>query len=250
MEGVRIAMWSGPRNISTAMMRSFGSRLDCFVTDEPLYANYLQQTGVDHPGRDQIIEHHETDPAKVIDWLTGPIPGGNRIWYQKHMTHHILPQLDTGWFKQVRHAFLIRQPEAMLTSLTKVLGEVTLEETGLPLQADLYYRVIELTGSVPPVVDSKDVRTDPEGVLTQLCERLDIPWDPAMLSWNPGPRDTDGVWAPHWYANVEKSTGFAPFKPKDERVPESMKPLLGKAQALYDRLAEHRITTPVTASST
>ena len=205
-----------------------------------------RKPGPTTPGRDEIIRHHETDEQKVIDFLTGPVPGDKPIWYQKHMTHHVLPHMDTGWFKRVRHAFLIRQPEAMLTSLTKVLGEVTLEQTGFPLQSELYFRVLELTGEAPPVVDSRDIRTDPEGVLMRLCERLDITWDPAMLSWEAGERETDGVWGRHWYGNVVKSTGFEPYVQKQERVPEHMQPLLEKAQALYDRLAEHRITTPVT----
>lgn len=244
MPPTRIAMWSGPRNISSAMMRSFDSRTDTYVSDEPLYAFYLAQTGLDHPGRDEIIAHHETDWKKVVDWLTGSVPGDKPIWYQKMMTHHILTEIDTGWFNELKHAFLIRDPQDMLTSLIKVLPQVDAEQTGLPSQVEIFDLITEQTGQEPPVLDARDVRLDPEGVLKQLCEAMDIPWDPAMLSWEPGPRETDGIWAPHWYANVEKSTAFAPWVEKGETVPDEMQELLAECQALYDHMATKRITTP------
>lgn len=243
---IRIAMWSGPRNISTALMRSFGSRADTFVTDEPLYAHYLRQTDLDHPGRDEILADQENDAGQVIDWLTGPIPGGRAVWYQKHMCHHILEGMDTAWFAGMRHAFLLREPEAMITSLIKVIPNPSLEETGLPGQLALFERARAALGKVPPVIDSRDVLLDPAGVLDELCRQLEIPWDPAMLKWAPGPRQTDGIWARHWYANVETSTGFGPYRRKDETVPMALTPLLREARAIYDQLAAERITTPLT----
>ncbi len=244
MPPTRIAMWSGPRNISSALMRSFDSRNDTYVSDEPLYAFYLDQTGLDHPGRDEVIAHHEADWRKVVDWLTGPVPGDKPIWYQKMMSHHILMDIDTSWFKQLKHAFLIRDPQDMLTSLTKVLPEVDVEQTGLPSQVEIFDLITEQTGQEPPVLDARDVRLDPEGVLKQLCEVMDIPWDPAMLSWEPGARPTDGIWAKHWYANVEKSTAFAPWVEKGEAVPDELRGVLDECQKLYDHMSAKRLTTP------
>ncbi len=243
---IRLAMWSGPRNISTALMRSFGSRPDCAVTDEPLYAYYLQHTGYDHPGRDEIIAHHEADHHKVIDWLTGPVPDDRPMWYQKHMCHHILPGMDTAWFDTMRHAFLLREPVEMITSLIKVIPQPSVEQTGLPGQLAIFEHATDTMGRTPPVIDSKDVLLDPPGVLRELCNQLDIEWDERMLTWEPGPRETDGVWAKHWYANVEKSTGFGPYASKGEAVPDALRPLLEQCQDLYDRMAAHKITTPTT----
>ena len=182
---IRIAMWSGPRNISTAMLRSWGSRADSYVTDEPLYSHYLDQTEVDHPGRDEVIAHHERDWQKVVAWLTGPVPEGRAIWYQKHMAHHLLPQIDrsvAGWLSGLTHAFLIREPREMLTSLAKVTPNPKLADTGLPQQLELFEQVRERLGTVPPVVDSKDVLQDPRRALGRLCEVLSVPWDEAMLA--------------------------------------------------------------------
>ena len=150
-----IAMWSGPRNISTAMMRAFGSRPDTAVTDEPLYAHYLKVTGVAHPGRDAILAAHESDWRKVADELTGPVPGGRAIWYQKHMAHHLLPMIDRGWLDRLTHAFLIREPDEMLASLVKTYPLAGLADTGLPQQCEIFDRVAERIGRAPPVVLSE-----------------------------------------------------------------------------------------------
>lgn len=239
---LRLAVWSGPRNISTALMRSWGNRADTFVVDEPLYAHYLQVTRAPHPGIDEIIEHHEPDWRKVADWLTGPVPNGKAIFYQKHMAHHLLPEIERDWLSKLTNVFLIRDPKEMLTSLIKVTPEPRVEDTGLPQQVELLERVQCETGATPPVFDSKDILDAPGPMLRRMCELVGVSFDPAMLAWPPGPRDTDGVWAKHWYAEVEKSTGFKPFKPKDDPVPERLQSVYEECVSLYDVLNAHRVT--------
>lgn len=237
----RIAMWSGPRNISTALMRSFGSRPDTAVCDEPLYAHYLLATGLDHPGRAETLASHEADWRKVAAMLTGPVPGGRHIHYQKHMSHHLLPGIDRGWLDALSHAFLIREPAAMLRSLLQKTPEARLEDTGLPQQWEIFDRIANRTGTAPPVVLASDVLKDPAAMLGRLCEALGIPYLPAMLSWAPGPRDTDGAWAPYWYAAVERSTGFAPWRGEPGPADPSLLPLLAQCQPWYDKLHAHRL---------
>jgi hypothetical protein len=234
-------MWSGPRNISTAMMRSWEARGDCAVCDEPLYAHYLLQTRLEHPIADEIIEHHETDWRAVVDWLLGPIPDGKPIFYQKHMAHHILPSVQYEWVDRVTNCFLIRNPREMITSLIKVLPDPTLEETGLPQQVQLFDHVRERTGSVPPVLDARDVLEDPAVALERLCASVGVSFTDRMLRWSPGRRPTDGIWAHHWYAAVEKSTGFAPYRPKNEPAPDRLADLLSECDRLYAHLYEHRL---------
>lgn len=239
----RIAMWSGPRNLSTAMMRSFSSRPDTFITDEPFYAHYLRETGIGHPGRDLVIAQGQTDWRKVVDAITGPVPDGKAVWYQKHMAHHMLPHVDVARLGGLTHAFLIRSPKEVILSYTKVHPEMTINETGLPYQMSLFERAAQRTGATPAVIDARDVLTDPAGVLSVLCDRLGIAWTEAMLSWPAGPHPQDGPWAPYWYDSVYRSTGFDKYAPRDEPVPDHLRGLLDEAQALYDRLAAHRITT-------
>lgn len=237
----RIAMWSGPRNISTALMRSWGSRSDTVVADEPLYAHYLDATGRAHPGRDEVIAQNETDWRAVVDRITGSLPDGVSIFYQKHMAHHLLPEMETDWVLKLRNAFLIREPREMLTSLVEFLPEPTLSDTGLPQQWALFQRLRDERGSAPPVIVARDVLTDPRPMLNTLCEALGVPFRSSMLSWDSGPRETDGVWAKHWYDSVYDSTGFRPYEPKDEPVPERLRDLHEECQALYDNLYAHRL---------
>jgi len=228
-------MWSGPRNLSTAMMRSFGNRPDCTPVDEPLYAAYLAETGLEHPGRDEVIASQPTDWRVVCAELTGgPVP--TPLQYQKHMTHHLLPGIDRAARAGLQHAFLVRDPERVLTSYAKVREEPTLEDLGLPQQVELFERY----GG--PVVDAADVLRDPARTLGLLCSALGIGFDDAMLSWPAGPRDTDGVWAPHWYAGVEASTGFAPYSPgSGDPLPDRLRPLLERCRPYYDALAAYRL---------
>ena len=238
----RIAMWSGPRNISTALMRSWGNRTDTFVCDEPFYAHYLEVTGVDHPGRDEVIANQETDWQRTVTYLTGDVPSGKRIFYQKHMAHHLLPDMDRSWIAQMTNAFLIRDPGEMLTSLIKVTSQPTIADTGLQLQCELFEVLRRETGEVPLVLDSRDILENPRDMLTLACERLDVPFSEEMLSWPPGPRKTDGVWARHWYAAVEKSTGFQPYTSKPDRVPDRLSHVCSGCMDFYQMLYKHRLT--------
>ena len=241
-DAIRVAMWSGPRNISTAMMRAWDNRGDTFVCDEPLYAHYLATTGRDHPGAAEVIAAGETDAANVVDWLTGPVPGGKRVFYQKHMAHHLLPDMDRGWLRRVINCFLIREPREVITSLVKHVPDATLPDTGFPQQAEIFERVVEWTGKVPPVVNARDVLNDPRRVLRRLCEAVGVPFTERMLSWAPGLRETDGVWAKYWYKEVETTTSFRPYRPKDEPVPQRMLGVLEECDRYYRRLYEHRLT--------
>lgn len=238
---MRIAMWSGPRNISTAMMRSWGNRPDTSVCDEPLYAHYLRATGVDHPGAAEVVARHETDWRIVVEGLTGPIPRGRAIWYQKHMAHHLLPDIDRGWLGDVTNCFLVRDPREMLTSLIKVLPDPALPETGLPQQVEIFRRERDRTGTTPPVLDARDVLENPRGVLGALCDHLGVPFDESMLAWPPGPRATDGVWAKHWYDAVEASSGFKPYRPKRDELPERHATLYEQCLTLYAELHRDRL---------
>lgn len=226
------------------MLRSWGNRPDTFVADEPLYAHYLLQTGLAHPGADEIIRWQEPDWRKVAEWLTGPVPEGKPIWYQKHMAHHLLPRIDRGWLGSLTHCFLIREPREMLTSLLKVLPEPTLADTGLPQQVELFRWEQARTGRMPPVLDARDVLEDPAGKLQALCQALGVPFTDAMLAWPAGPRSTDGIWAKYWYEAVERSTGFQPYVPKPDPVPASLLPLLDQCERLYGELYEYRLGLP------
>ncbi len=238
---IRIAMWSGPRNISTAMLRSFGSRPDTAVSDEPLYAHYLQVTGVAHPGRDEVIAAHEPDWRKVAAALTGPVPGGRAIWYQKHMAHHLLPMIERSWLDALTHAFLIREPDEMVASLLKTFPGAGLADTGLPQQCEIFDRVAERGGRAPPVVLASDVLKDPRAQLEALCAALGIPFLDAMLSWPPGRRETDGAWAPHWYAAVEASTGFEPYRRRHVELADGQARLVDECLPWYEKLYALRL---------
>lgn len=238
-------MWSGPRNISTALMRSWGSRADCAVTDEPLYGHYLASLDpakrTTHPGADAVIAAMDCDWHSVARTLTGPVPDGRPVWYQKHMAHHLTPGMDLAWVDGLTNCFLVREPTAMIVSFIKVIPDPTPEDLGLPQQVALFERLRAQTGRTPAVVDSGDVLRDPRRTLGALCDRLALPFDDAMLAWKPGPRPEDGVWAPHWYAGVERSTGFEPYRPRTEAVPERLAGVLAECERLYATLALHRV---------
>jgi hypothetical protein len=238
---LRIAAWSGPRNISTALMRSFDSRADTHVCDEPLYAHYLNVTGLPHPMAAQIQEQHECDLDKVIQWLTGPTEGGASVFYQKHMAHHLLDGMPRGWVDGLRNIFLIREPRAMLPSLLQIIPGSGLMDTGLPQQVELFEEEAQRTGSPPPVIDSADLLRNPRGILGALCEVLEVAFDEAMLSWPRGPRPTDGCWAQAWYGNALDSTGFAPYRQSTATLPDEHRELLDQCEELYELLAPHRL---------
>ena len=238
---LHLAMWSGPRNISTAMMRSWGNRPDTFVVDEPLYAHYLQVTKLGHPGADEVIEAGETDWRKAAAWLTGPVPEGRAIFYQKHMTHHLLPEMERDWLGALTHCFLIRDPREVITSYLKKNQDPTVEDLGFIQQAEIFDWVRKRTGAVPPVLNARDILNAPESMLRQLCESLGVAFTPAMLSWEPGLRATDGVWAKHWYPEVETSTGFRPYSPKPDPIPERLQGVYEQCLESYEQLQAFRI---------
>lgn len=240
---VRLCMWSGPRNISTAMMRSFENRPDCAVSDEPFYAAYLAETGLDHPMRSEILTSQPTDWRVVATALAGPAPGGAAVWYQKHMTHHMLDGFGLDWADGAVNAFLIRDPARVLASYVVKRGEVTLADIGVERQRELFEREADRLGAPPPVVEGRDVLSDPAGTLGRLCAALGIAFDAAMLAWPAGPRASDGVWAPAWYDAVERSTGFGP--PPDETTPpalsDDLRRIAEAARPHYERLAAFRL---------
>jgi hypothetical protein len=238
----RIAMWSGPRNLSTAMMRSFGSRADTFVSDEPFYGCFLKTSGADHPMRDEVITAMNCDWQSVMASLGGPAPDGSRVWYQKHMCHHMAGPIGYDDFAGFTHAFLIREPERMIASYRRKRESAAFEDFGLERQAEFFDREADRLGHAPPVIDANDLLANPEGVLSKLCEACDIPWDPAMLSWAPGRRETDGPWAPHWYAAVDKSTGFGPPETEPVDLPDDAQRLADRCRCYYERLAAHRLS--------
>jgi Sulfotransferase domain len=240
-QAIRIAMWSGPRNISTAMMRAFENRPDTAVIDEPFYAAYLARSGVRHPMREEVLEAQEPDPARVAASLLGPIPDGKAIWYQKHMTHHMLDGFAGDWMEHFRHAFLIRAPERVLASYAKRRAEFGLADIGFVRQAELFDQVSAWQGRAAPVVDAEDVLADPARTLAALCAALEIEFDSAMLAWPAGPRATDGVWAPVWYRAVQGSTGFGGPRPEPRRLDPRLQAIAAAARPHYKRLARHRI---------
>ena len=240
MTGRRIAMWSGPRNISTAMMRSFENRPDTDVVDEPLYGHFLAATGIDHPGRDEVLAEMSTDWREVVARLTAPVPD-RRLFYQKHMTHHVTDDVALDWVDELESCFLIRDPTEVIASYRVKRSEGDERDLGYAQQTELFVRVVERTGTIPPVLDARDVLEDPRGVLTALCERLSIPFREEMLCWPAGPRATDGVWARHWYDVVDESTGFGPYRPKTEPLGEEERAIAEKCRPQYERLREHRI---------
>ena len=241
----RVAMWSGPRNISTALMRSFGARSDTVVVDEPFYAHYLDVTGIDHPGRDEIVAHHERDWRRVVDALLAPVPPGVRISYQKQMSHHLLPQVGREWLNRVTHAFLIRDPRPVVASLGEKLGAFDLDATGLPQQVEIFERVLERSRYAPPVLDAADLLRDPGAMLRRLCAALEVPFSERMLWWPPGRRATDGLWARQWYERVEASTGFEatglPDSPGDRDLSPRLAAIEAQCRPMYETLRAHRL---------
>jgi hypothetical protein len=234
--GIRIAMWSGPRTISTALMRAFENRPDTVVVDEPLYGYYLARTGAPHPGRVEIMNSLPNGWPEVLRQLTRmPLPAGRTIYYQKHMTHHLLPEVDRSALRTLRHAFLIRDPRQLLASYARVRSAPVLADLGLEQQVEIFGRF----GG--PVVDAADILRQPEPMLAALCDALGIPFDPAMLAWPAGPRDTDGVWARHWYDGVRRSRSFGPYRQAAAQLPASLEPLAAACQPFYDEMAAHRL---------
>lgn len=234
-------MWSGPRNISTAMMRAWENRGDTAVVDEPLYAHYLVETGAAHPGRAAIIASQSADYEQVTATLAGPIPGGRPIWYQKHMAQHVLPEDALDWLEGVENCFLIRRPEEVVASFTANRPDAASWELGFEQQRRLFDHVCDRSGKAPPVLDAAAVLKNPAELLHALCERLDVTFSERMLHWPAGKRASDGVWAKHWYRTVENSTGFAPWKPREVRLDDFQRRLAEQARPAYEHLWPYRL---------
>ena len=249
---VRIAMWSGPRNISTAMMRAWGNRPDTAVIDEPFYAYYLERTGKDHPVAPEVIATGETDWRKIVRGLTEePVSGGKPIFFQKQMTHHLLPEVDHAWLAELTNCFLIRDPREVVLSYIKKNPNPAVEDLGFVQQCEIFEFVVGTSrcdargrrsaASLPPVVDARDVLENPERILRLLCDAIGVPFDKAMLSWPPGLRKTDGIWAKHWYDAVAKSTSFEPYQPREGKIPDSLTEVYETCNECYERLHKYRL---------
>ncbi len=235
---LRIHLCSGPRNVSSALMYSFAQRPDSHVVDEPLYAHYLSTTGADHPARNEILDTMEHYGERVVSEVmlkTYDHP----ILFIKNMGHHLI-DLDWTFLDQMATVILIRDPEQMLPSLINQVPRPILADTALDMQRKIFDYLTE-RGQTPCVLDARELLTNPEKILCHLCADLGINFDPSMLQWDAGPIPEDGVWAPHWYHVLHKSTGFAPYKPKSDPFPEFLRPLLGECIPHYNYLYHHAI---------
>jgi len=232
---VRLAVWSGPRNISTALMRAWENRHDTVVVDEPLYAHYLEVTGLDHPGRDEVIAAGEPDWRKAVRALLGPVPDGIAVFYQKHMTHHLVPDIERSWIGGLTNVVLIREPREVLASYVRSRADVQPDDVGLPQQIQLYDELVA-AGTPPPVIDAHDFLLQPEVYLRALCRHVGIEFSDEMLSWPAGPRDSDGVWGRYWYDAVWRSTGFAEHPPRVAHLDGPAAAVAEVCRPIYERL--------------
>jgi hypothetical protein len=231
--GTRLAVWSGPRNISTALMRSWENRPDCRVVDEPFYAYFLAETGLAHPGRDEIIAAGEVSWTAVVAELTAPVSG---VYYQKHMAQHLLPQLPRDWIGSLSNVLLIRDPAEVVASYVRARGAVVPSDVGLLEQVELFDQL----GAVP-VIDAGDFLHKPEDYLRWLCEFVGVEFSSVMLSWPAGPRESDGVWAPYWYESVRASTGFEAYRPRATELDDPALEIAERLRPLYERLHTTRV---------
>lgn len=238
---IRVCLWSGPRNISTAMMRSWENRSDCEAWDEPFYGPYLLQTGLDHPGRDHILQSVPLDALAIASRCAGDAPKGSPIFFQKHMAQHMLPGFRHEWLGVCRHVFLIRNPAEVAASFAATTGTATAEDLGSAIQHDLYNLTCRISGYNWPVVEGIDVLRDPEGMLRKLCTAIDVPFDEAMLSWPAGKRDSDGPWADWWYSRVETSTGFEAPRASPHDFPDALKSVVEACRPHYEALRSAKL---------
>ena len=236
-----IAMWSGPRNISTALMRSFENRSDCFVSDEPFYSYFLHKTGLKHPLRDKIIKSGLVDYNKIIKYIIGPTPSSKKIWYQKHMAHHILQGVDIDWIKNMRNCLLIRHPGDVILSYSKKNEINSIQQLGYLQQINIYEILSQDIETTPIIVDAQDLLQEPKKMLIKICENLRIKFDKKMLSWPSGSRKTDGIWGKYWYKQVEASVGFKPYVKTNRIVPSKYQVIYHKCMEYYDFLYQNRI---------
>ena len=241
MNSTRIAMWSGPRCISTAMMRSFENRNDTVVIDEPFYAHYLTMVGIEHPMRNEIIKNYECNSENIISYLTGQVPGQKDIWYQKHMVHHLSSKIDYNWIKALTNCFLIRNPKEVILSFQKQFPIKSVEQLGYNQLFKLFNFHVKYLGFIPPIIDSRDVLENPEEILSKLCDKIGITFSKHMLTWPAGGRDSDGIWGKYWYKNVEQSTGFQRYNSVDIKLPNHLEELYKECLPFYEELYSNRI---------
>jgi hypothetical protein len=234
---VRVAVWSGPRNLSTALMRAWENRGDCVVVDEPLYAAHLARTGLDHPGREDVLASQPTDPAVAVARLLGPLPDGARVQYVKHMSHHLPDGADLGWTGGFRNVLLVRDPAEVVASYVRSRAACEPADIGLLQQV----RLLDAWTDTPPVIDAADFLRDPERHLRWLCDWLGIAFTDRMLHWPAGPRDSDGVWAPHWYAAVQRSTGFEPWRAREVTLSPHDASVVEACRPAYEQLRDLRL---------
>ena len=237
---MKIAMWSGPRNLSTALMYAFASRPDFTAIDEPFYGPYLRETGLAHPMREEVLESVETDQKRIVSTLLETDIDATHQ-YQKHMTQHMLNAFPLGWMTEVTNVFLIRHPARVLSSWQSKHDVLTLDDFGFTQQASLYNYSLKL-GQNPVIVDASDIRANPEATLRALCDAIDLDWDPAMLSWPAGPKPYDGIWAAHWYDAVHRSTGFAGPEGPLPPIADEAKDIFEQALPIYERFAALKLT--------
>lgn len=239
---MHIAMWSGPRNLSTAMMYAFGARSDCAIWDEPYYAAYLAASDIEHPLRAEIVAAGEVDPARVAARCIGVIPDASAVFYQKHMTHHMLPEFSREWLREATNVFLIRDPAKVIASYHAKRENPVLADIGIQQQAEIFDQIVKDTGTAPVVIDSDDILANPEVMLRKLCDAIGLTFQDSMLHWPAGGHKDDGAWAPHWYKSVWQSTGFSAPNPVQPKADPQSRELLQAAYPFYERLFAHRIT--------
>ncbi len=259
---MRIAMWSGPRNLSTALMYAFAARGDCAVWDEPFYACYLRATGLAHPMATEIMAADGRNPAEIVHDLRADPPEGARITYQKHMCQHMIDGMPRDWMSDVVNVFLIRNPDRVLASFGAKYADVTLQDIGFVQQAEIFESVFHENNGIagnpggvslssesgfqqaknaPLVIDSADIRADPDGMMRALCKALGLDYRPEMLNWPAGPKPYDGVWAPVWYEAVHRSTGFAGAEGPLPELPAPLRAISDAALPHYGRLARYKL---------
>ena len=237
---MQLAVWSGPRNISTALMYSFAQREDFFAIDEPFYAAYLAATGLDHPMREEVIASQPTDPKVVIRTLTQPPSDGAAHMYQKHMTQHMIDVIPRDWMKTVTNVFLLRHPARVISSFSKKYENPTLHDIGFQTQFELF-RFLRYSGHTPVMVNTHDIISFPEKTLKKLCSLLSLDFDPVMLCWDIGGSRYDGVWAKHWYGAVHRSSRFSESEGTMPALPNKFKSLEKRALSDYEEMMEYCI---------
>ena len=237
----KIAMWSGPRNISTALMRSFENRPDTEVIDEPFYAFFLKHTKIKHPIYNEVIDTYDSSWDKVANRLIGANPNNNNVWYQKLMTHHWVNNESLDWTKNVTNCFLIRDPKKVIKSYLKIHKDINPDLIGLPQQLHIFKYIMSKTNKIPLVISSEDILKNPKLMLEKLCNLLGIPFLEQMLEWPKGPRESDGIWGGYWYKNVVKTTSFAKPLHLEEEFPDDYNALLNECMNYYNEIEKYKI---------